>query len=173
MVSQLNEELSAFSPGGKNTLDLKINKMKDYIDGLSKQYAQLLERLTTITSPDAPKSLTGIVTVTLGHEGHPLPVKIHQLEPGVEDPNYYTKTATRLKQMDPESVHIVVRGDRIIMSLDRGKFPNVHAGKLLNTMLKHTGGGKAGGKHNQGQGRMKGDEPFAKLVELTAAKSDQ
>ncbi|KAF8942300.1 hypothetical protein BGZ47_006626 [Haplosporangium gracile] len=176
MVSRLNQDLKSYATSAGNGLDLKVNKMKDHVSDISRQYTRLLEKLAK--TPSVPVSQG---TVDLGTSLNPagrsgIPVKVHQLDSDIQDQEFYSKKANWLKEQDPEAMHVLVWDDNILITLDQKQFPKVHAGKVLKALLEQVGGGKGGGQPQLARGKIMtttsgsgdsgGSSPVDRLVSL-------
>lgn len=173
MVSQLNQDLKSYATSAGNGLDLKVNKMKDHVADLSRQYGRLLEKL--VKSHATPVSQG---TIDLGASLNPagmsgIPVKVHQLDSDIQDQEFYSKKANLLKEQDPEAMHVLVWDENILITLDQKQFPKMHAGKVLKALLEQVGGGKGGGQPQLARGKImttttttSGSSPVERLVNL-------
>jgi len=154
MVSRLNQDLKAYATSAGNGLDLKVNKIKDQVSDLSRQYGRLLEKLVKTSA--APISQGSI---DLGSSLNPagasaIPVKLHQLDSDIQDQDFYSKKANWLKEQDPETVHVLVWDENILVTLDQNQFPKMHASKVLKALLEKVGGGKGGGQPQLARGKI-------------------
>ncbi|KAF9919616.1 hypothetical protein FBU30_010756 [Linnemannia zychae] len=153
MVSRLNQELKAYATSAGNGLDLKVNKMKDQVSDLSRQYNRLLEKLVKTSTTPISKG-----TIDLGSlnpkDMSAIPVKVHQLDSDIQDQDFYSKKANWLKEQDPESMHVMIWDDNILVTLDQKHFPKMHAGKILKSLLEQVGGGKGGGQPQLARGKI-------------------
>jgi alanyl-tRNA synthetase len=173
MVSRLNQDLKSYATSAGNGLDLKVNKMKDHISDLSRQYGRLLEKL--VKSHAAPISQG---TIDLGASLNPagksgVPVKVHHLDSDIQDQEFYSKKANWLKEQDPEAMHVLVWDENVLVTLDQKQFPKMHAGKVLKALLEQVGGGKGGGQPQLARGKImttttttSGSSPVERLVSL-------
>ncbi|KAF9311770.1 hypothetical protein BG003_007041 [Podila horticola] len=158
MVSRLNQELKAYSTSAGNGLDLKVNKMKDQVADVSKQYNRILDKL--VRSPPTTPPKQGQLDV-----GTIVPVQIHVLDSEIQDADYYAKKANLLKEQDPESVHVLVWNENVVVALDQKKHPKLHAGKVLKSVLDKVGG-KGGGQPQMARGRFASERSLQQLYEL-------
>ncbi|KAF9335871.1 hypothetical protein BG006_010391 [Podila minutissima] len=158
MVSRLNQELKAYTTSAGNGLDLKVNKMKDQVADISKQYSRIIDKL--VRSPPAAPPKRGQLNV-----GTTVPVQIHILDPEIQDADYYAKKANLLKELAPESVHVLVWNENVVVALDQKKHPLLHAGKVLKTVLDKVGG-KGGGQPQMARGRFASEASLQQLYEL-------
>ncbi|KAG0017741.1 hypothetical protein BGZ82_000674 [Podila clonocystis] len=158
MVSRMNQELKAYSTSAGNGLDLKVNKMKDQAADVSKQYNRILDKL--IRSPPTTPPKQGQLNV-----GTPIPVQIHVLDPEIQDADYYAKKANLLKEQSPESVHVLVWNENVVVALDQKRHPKLHAGKVLKSVLDKVGG-KGGGQPQIARGRFASEESLQHLYRL-------
>ncbi|KAG0024722.1 hypothetical protein BGZ81_007615 [Podila clonocystis] len=158
MVSRLNQELKAYSTSAGNGLDLKVNKMKDQAADVSKQYNRILEKL--VRSPPTTPPKQGQLNV-----GTPIPVQIHVLDSEIQDADYYAKKANLLKEQSPESVHVLVWNENVVVALDQKRHPKLHAGKVLKSVLDKVGG-KGGGQPQMARGRFASEESLQHLYRL-------
>ncbi|KAG0337166.1 hypothetical protein BG000_005736 [Podila horticola] len=158
MVSRLNQELKAYSTSAGNGLDLKVNKMKDQVADVSKQYNRILDKL--VRSPPTTPPKQGQLDV-----GTTVPVQIHVLDSEIQDADYYAKKANLLKEQDPESVHVLVWNENVVVALDQKKHPKLHAGKVLKSVLDKVGG-KGGGQPQMARGRFASERSLQQLYEL-------
>ncbi|KAK3827542.1 MAG: alanyl-tRNA synthetase [Benniella sp.] len=172
MVTRLNQDLKAYTTSAGNGLDLKVNKMKDQVVDLSRQYARLLEKLVNAPGRIAPKNGTlDFISASIGLEDLNVPVKIHELDTDIQDQDYYSKKANLLKEQEPEAVHVLVWKENMIVALDQKSFPKLNASKVLKSVLDHIGGGKGGGQPQLARGKMTGQGSLEKLVQLSEAAS--
>ncbi|KAF9289085.1 hypothetical protein BGZ74_000795 [Mortierella antarctica] len=158
MVSRLNQELKAYSTSAGNGLDLKVNKMKDQVADVSKQYSRILDKL--VRSPPSAPPKRGQLNV-----GTTVLVQIHVLDPEIQDADYYAKKANLLKELAPESVHVLVWNENVVVALDQKKHPKLHAGKVLKSVLDKVGG-KGGGQPQMARGRFASEASLQQLYEL-------
>lgn len=158
MISRLNQELKAYSTSAGNGLDLKVNKMKDQVADVSKQYNRILDKL--VRSPPSAPPKRGQLNV-----GTTVPVQIHVLDPEIQDADYYAKKANLLKELAPESVHVLVWNENVVVALDQKKHPKLHAGKVLKSVLDKVGG-KGGGQPQMARGRFASEASLQQLYEL-------
>ncbi|KFH66522.1 alanyl-tRNA synthetase [Podila verticillata NRRL 6337] len=158
MVSRLNQELKAYSTSAGNGLDLKVNKMKDQIADVSKQYSRILDRL--VRSPPTTPAKQGQLNL-----GTSVPIQIHVLDPEIQDADYYAKKANLLKEQVPECVHVLVWNENVVVALDQKKHPKLHAGKVLKSVLDKVGG-KGGGQPQMARGRFASEVSLPQLYEL-------
>ena len=154
MVSRLNQDLKSYATSAGNGLDLKVNKMKDHVADISRQYTRLLEKLVRI--PATPVSQG---TIDLGASLNPagmsgIPVKVHQLDSDIQDQEFYSKKANWLKEQDPEVMHVLIWDENVLVTLDQKLFPKIHAGKVLKALLEQVGGGKGGGQPQLARGKI-------------------
>ncbi|KAF9915982.1 hypothetical protein BX616_004901 [Lobosporangium transversale] len=165
MVSRLNHDLKSYATSAGNELDLKVNKLKNQAADLSQQYGRLLDKFVKapVSIPVKGGSLDFLSTVTV-------PVQIHELEPDIQDQDYYSKKANHVKEQDPRSVHVLVWKENLIVTLDQKQFPKLHAGKVMKSILDQIGGGKGGGQPQLARGRMVSDDAVGKLVQLAQSK---
>lgn len=170
MVTRLNQDLKAYTTSAGNGLDLKVNKMKDQVADLSKQYARLLEKLVNAPGRVAPKK--GTLDFISASIGLSVPVKIHELDADIQDQDYFSKKANLLKEQEPGTVHVLVWQENMIVALDQKNFPKLHASKVLKSVLDHIGGGKGGGQPQLARGKMTGQGSLEKLVQLSEATSN-
>ncbi|KAG0050664.1 hypothetical protein BGZ83_004530 [Gryganskiella cystojenkinii] len=169
MVTQLNQDLKAYATSAGNGLDLKVNKMKDQVTDLSRQYGRLLEKLirAPATAPIRKGTLNGL---SAGSDS--VPVQIHELDGDIQDQDYFSKKANFLKEQEPDAVHILIWKENMVVTLDQKRFPSLHAGKVLKTVLEKSGGGKGGGQGQLARGRLAdGEVGLSKLIQLTTSAS--
>ncbi|KAF9292547.1 hypothetical protein BGZ68_003453 [Mortierella alpina] len=163
MVTRLNQDLKAYATSAGNGLDLKVNRMKDQVTDLSRQYSRLLEKLVKSPSSIPPKQ--GRLSLASSGDST-VPVRIHELDESIQDQDYYSKKANLVKEQEPKAVHVLVWKENVIVTLDQKHFPAMHAGKTLKSVLDQIGGGKGGGQPQLARGKMTGDNAFEKLVQL-------
>ncbi|ORZ09726.1 hypothetical protein BCR41DRAFT_372754 [Lobosporangium transversale] len=159
MVSPLNHDLKSYAMSAGNGLDLKVNKLKNQAADLSQQYGRLLDKFVKapVSIPVKGGSLDFLSTVTV-------PMQIHELEPDIQDQDYYSKKANHVKEQDPRSVHVLVWKENLIVTLDQKQFPKPHAGKVMKSILDQIGGSKGEGQPQLPRGRMMSDDAVGKLV---------
>ncbi|KAF9986425.1 hypothetical protein BGZ65_007629 [Modicella reniformis] len=170
MVTRLNQDLKAYGTSTGNGLDLKVNKLKDQVAELSRQYGRLLDKL--VKAPDSIPTKQGtlnFVSASIDLGATTVPVKIHELDADIQDQDYYSKRANLLKEQEPEAVHILIWKENMVVALDQKHFPKLHAGKVLKSVLDHIGGGKGGGQPQLARGRMTDQGSFERLVQLSQA----
>ncbi|KAF9392514.1 hypothetical protein BGX21_011003 [Mortierella sp. AD011] len=166
MVTRLNQDLKSYTTSAGSGLDLKVNRIKDHVTDLSKQYSRLLDKLVKAPSCIPVRQGTFNLSPTFPDVGS-VAVRVHELDADILDQDYYSKKANLLKEQEPEAVHILVWKENMLVTLDQKKFPKLHAGKILTSVLSQIGGGKGGGQSQVARGKMTGDGALEKLVELT------
>ncbi|KAF9431326.1 hypothetical protein BGZ76_000459 [Entomortierella beljakovae] len=163
MVSRLNQDLKSYATSAGNGLDLKVNKIKDQVVDISRQYNRLLDKL--VKAPSSIPTQKGTFDFSpLSSNDISVAIKIHELESDIQDQDYFSKKANHLKEQDPNSVHILVWNENIMVTLDQKQFPKLHAGKVLTNLLTHVGGGKGGGQQQLARGKMTAEGALDKLV---------
>ncbi|KAG0198797.1 hypothetical protein BGX28_007803 [Mortierella sp. GBA30] len=167
MVSRLNQDLKAYTTSTGNGLDLKVNKMKDQVSDMSRQYGRLLDKF--VKAPAVVPTKQGLITLTPASD--PVSVRIHELDADIQDQDYYSKKANLVKEQEPEAVHVLIWKENMIVALDQKQFPALHAGKTLKSMLDQVGGGKGGGQPQLARGKMTGENALEKLIRLVGATS--
>ncbi|GJJ78935.1 alanyl-tRNA synthetase [Entomortierella parvispora] len=167
MVTRLNQDLKAYATSAGNGLDLKVNKIKDQVADLSKQYSRLLEKM--VKSPAAAPVQKGALR---GLEADAVPVQIHELDGEILDQDYFSKKANFLKEQEPNAVHILIWKENMMVALVQKQFPTLHAGKVLKAVLEKAGGGKGGGQAQVARGKLSnGEEGLRKLIQLSTQSS--
>ncbi|KAG0000951.1 hypothetical protein BGZ79_005272 [Entomortierella chlamydospora] len=166
MVTRLNQDLKSYTTSAGSGLDLKVNRIKDHVTDLSKQYSRLLDKLVKAPSCIPVRQGTFNLSSTFPDVGS-VAVRVHELDADILDQDYYSKKANLLKEQEPEAVHILVWKENMLVTLDQKRFPKLHAGKILTSVLGQIGGGKGGGQPRIARGKMTGDGALEKLVELT------
>jgi len=167
MVTRLNQDLKAYATSAGNGLDLKVNKIKDQVTDLSRQYSRLLEKMvkSPATLPVQKGALGGLAA-------DPVPVQIHELDGDIQDQDYFSKKANFLKEQEPNAVHILIWKENMVVALDQKQFPTLHAGKVLKAVLEKAGGGKGGGQAQLARGKLSdGRQELSKLIQLTTQSS--
>ncbi|KAG0256024.1 hypothetical protein BG011_004802 [Mortierella polycephala] len=170
MVTRLNQDLKSYSTSAGNGLDLKVNKMKDQIADLSRQYSRLLESLARAPATIPLRHGSIQLPSTGPNEVTTIPVQIHELDADIQDQDYYSKKANMLKEQTPEVVHILVWKENVVVALDQKQFPTLHAGKTLKSVLSQIGG-KGGGQAQLARGKMTGNDALERLVGFAGGKN--
>ncbi|KAF9580277.1 hypothetical protein BGW38_003142 [Lunasporangiospora selenospora] len=169
MVTRLNQDLKAYSTSAGNGLDLKISRMKDHLSDLTRTNSRLLEKLVAApsTAPvrygwiDSTASTllpeSRAATASSPPPSH-VPVRLHELDVDVPDQDYFSKRANKIRDQDPDSVHILIWNDNMMVTLDQKRLPKLHASKVLKSILEQCGGGKGGGQPQLARGKMTSQE---------------
>ncbi|RCI06035.1 hypothetical protein CU098_008606 [Rhizopus stolonifer] len=127
-----------------NTTDMmdKLEKTLQQQKDLQKRLDMMNEKLASADKFDQPISAT-IKDVN---------VKIHLIDADLDN-GFMQKRANVLKSSQPESAHILVNGNTIVVALNSCQIKTETANSILKYLLKHMKGG-GGGQKEMAQGRL-------------------
>ncbi|CEI99681.1 Putative Alanyl-tRNA synthetase [Rhizopus microsporus] len=132
---------------------LRANETKDMVGKIEKimqEVKDLQKRVEFVTEKLA--SAGEIVNKPIGSKIKNLDVKIHLIDSDL-DSQFMQKRANVLKQSQPESVHVLLKDNTILIALNGENIKTETANSILKQLLKHVKGG-GGGQKEMAQGRL-------------------
>ncbi|KAG0740434.1 hypothetical protein G6F57_011371 [Rhizopus arrhizus] len=132
---------------------LRANETKDMVGKLEKllqNTKDLQKRIDFITEKLA--SAGESVNKPIESRIKDIDVKIHLIDSDL-DASFMQKRANVLKQKQPESIHVLLNGNIILVSLNGSEIKTETANSVLRQLLKHIKGG-GGGQKEMAQGHL-------------------
>ncbi|KAI9476048.1 MAG: alanyl-tRNA synthetase [Benjaminiella poitrasii] len=143
----------AFKPIPEVLKLLRANGTHEMVDKLEKslqQNKELQKRVEFMNEKLASASEVVVKPISSRIEG--VDVKIHLIDPDL-DSAFMQRRANILKQNQPDSAHILINGNTIMIALNSAKIKSETANSLMKKLLKHIKGG-GGGQKELAQGRL-------------------
>ncbi|EIE81660.1 alanyl-tRNA synthetase [Rhizopus delemar RA 99-880] len=135
---------------------LRANETKDMVGKLEKllqNTKDLQKRIDFMTEKlaSAGESVNKPIESKIKGKAN-IDVKIHLIDSDL-DASFMQKRANILKQKQPESVHVLLNGNTILVSLNGSEIKTETANSVLRQLLKHIKGG-GGGQKEMAQGHL-------------------
>jgi len=103
-----------------------------------------------------------------------LPVHLHSFPQttSTEGVDFLVPLVQKLCSLDPNVIHFVICGTRVLCAIDEKKYPHLKAGTMIMNLFKEVGG-KGGGTKTWGQGQLPQEtkEPSIELVKKWSSLS--